>query len=740
MRNAKVNLIWYLPKEDITKKISSEMKDYELIKSKVNCDNFQLIADETKLKSYVLSSISPNYKGDETINKLKKINFKKNIKFIFISNKKEILKDLCKKLESWSIKNNILKCYIFSPNEKPTHKVIQSSVFASRLALFNKEENSLINNEIFNEMEKLIEVINKEIDGCIIKGGSKFDLEKLKEKKIKINEEIKKKEKERQKKDEQNLDVYKNKLENEKKDFVEKRNSRIEIENLENIIKMEEEKKINEQKKLKEEEEKENIRKQRIKRMESQKEEEDRKRKDYLQKLNDLNKDKTGRDIKKEAGEIERMKKEIEERKIREEEERKRKEEEEERKIKEEEERKIREEEERKRKEEEEKKKKLEKSLKKEQDLLNEKMNKINKRQEILRNSSSLINANGTTTNNYYNQLSNDEKKIKETLEDMCTYSYIVKKTVIDTIDKEEYITVEKASEKSVNINTSNYDYQNYENESKYFILGLLGKCLENQGVETKIRSINYSSNTDDNSYNQETASTTLQFLVNGLNERHIKYEMSFEFGQEKNNKILYDNEEREKFKNLLTKKLSKEFKVSEEKIILCNFREGSLKVDTIIMTDRFGYAMTEQQLINKFRNETSEDLRELALVKKIQVQLIMGSCLLDERFLDNRGNRIRGWAVGEKRGGRIYNSPGPGVKGYGLRVLNKYGNNNWIAMDGNPDEWAVAYHGIGNKGNRIGNIAGAIAKSTVIPGARQSYINRNDLYHPGQRVGFGSY
>ena len=307
MRNNKANIIWYIPKEEnsnnansnIISETSSDMKDYELVKAKVNCDNFKLITNENELKSYILSIVSPNSQGDETITKTKKINLKKNIKFLIVSNKKEILKDLCKKLESWNLKNNILKCCVFRPNEKPTHKSIQSSAFASRLALFNKQENNLINNETFNEIEKLSEFINKEIGGNVIKNNPQFDFEKLKEKKNKINEDIKKKEKERQIKDEKTLGEYKNKLENENKSFVEKRNSRIEIENIEKIMKMEEEKKINEQKKLKEEEEKENIRKERIKRMESIKEEEEKKRKEFLDKLNALKKDKSGRKIKK---------------------------------------------------------------------------------------------------------------------------------------------------------------------------------------------------------------------------------------------------------------------------------------------------------------------------------------------------------------------------------------------------------------------------------------------------------
>jgi hypothetical protein len=67
--------------------------------------------------------------------------------------------------------------------------------------------------------------------------------------------------------------------------------------------------------------------------------------------------------------------------------------------------------------------------------------------------------------------------------------------------------------------------------------------------------------------------------------------------------------------------------------------------------------------------------------------------------MLDSRGNKESEWKENEKRGGYPYIPP-KGWKGYGLKVMDVYdnGNNDWIAKDGNPNEWAVAYHGIGSK------------------------------------------
>ena len=42
--------------------------------------------------------------------------------------------------------------------------------------------------------------------------------------------------------------------------------------------------------------------------------------------------------------------------------------------------------------------------------------------------------------------------------------------------------------------------------------------------------------------------------------------------------------------------------------------------------------------------------------------------------------------------------TPPQGWKGFGLKVKGKYdgGNDDWIACNGNSNEWAVAYHGTG--------------------------------------------
>ena len=65
--------------------------------------------------------------------------------------------------------------------------------------------------------------------------------------------------------------------------------------------------------------------------------------------------------------------------------------------------------------------------------------------------------------------------------------------------------------------------------------------------------------------------------------------------------------------------------------------------------------------------------------------------------ILDAKGDRIYGDSTlgDSQRGGLPYYKP-IGWQRFGLNVsLLKYENNDWLAKDGNPNEWAVGYHGL---------------------------------------------
>ena len=272
------------------------------------------------------------------------------------------------------------------------------------------------------------------------------------------------------------------------------------------------------------------------------------------------------------------------------------------------------------------------------------------------------------------------DEKVKGVLEDMCILGSIMKNEIIEEKNNnpEKFISIKEATK--------------IENKGEdIFCLGVLAQILENIGITTAIEKSELS-----DSESQNASNTVLQFIMNGMLEKK-KYEFHFDLGEERNNELLNNLDEQEKFNNKLRKKLSKEYNIPEDKIIVTNPQKGSYSVQVIFESEDFN---KEDLDINKFKSNCTEDeFKELTNLKKIHSSLIMEGCRLRPEMLDSRGNRESGFEEGGKRGGFDYLPP-KGWKGFGLKVWGKYdnGNNDWLGCDGNQNEWAVAYHGIGTK------------------------------------------
>ena len=279
--------------------------------------------------------------------------------------------------------------------------------------------------------------------------------------------------------------------------------------------------------------------------------------------------------------------------------------------------------------------KKITKSKKKSEE---EKRNK--KKKEVLERQSNtrknIIQNNNKSTNNE-----------KELLEDMCVLGSIMKEEIIQEkkTNPEKFISIEEATKK--------------ENEGKgTFCLGILAKNLENMGITTAIEK-----NPSDN---KDSANTVLEFITNGMIDKK-KYDFHFDLGDKRNEELLNNKEEQEKFNNKLRKKLSLEYNIPEDKIIITNPQKGSYSVQVIFQTDEFNEKNID---INKLKGNCSDnEFKELKNLKEVHSGLIMGGCKLSEDMLDPRGNRESGWGENEKRGGFKYIPP-KGWKGYGLKDM----------------------------------------------------------------------
>ncbi len=360
---------------------------------------------------------------------------------------------------------------------------------------------------------------------------------------------------------------------------------------------------------------------------------------------------------------------------------------------------------------EEERKRKEEEIKRKEEEKLNEMKKKLLEKQKNLRENK--VKEKEILTEEEKNE------KINEVLEDMCIYGNIMKKEIKEQKEKspEKFIKTTEA------LQTENED-------PGLFALGLISQNLENMGIETAI---------EKNQEDVDAATTCLQFISNGMLDKK-KYDLHFEFGEERNEELLNNEEEYEKFKENLKLKLSKDFNIPLDKIVITLPQKGSFHVQVIFQSDEFNNLD-----INQFKNKFKYDnqFKELLNLKEIHQDIIMGGCKLSKAQLDPRGNRNDGWGIGEKRGGKEYDPP-IGWNGIGLKVWDNYGDNTWIGMNNNPGEWCVAYHGVGSNqtSDKVKNCVGSIYKDTFKAGSRQVHSNCDDIFHPGKgnKVGDGVY
>ena len=300
----------------------------------------------------------------------------------------------------------------------------------------------------------------------------------------------------------------------------------------------------------------------------------------------------------------------------------------------------------------------------------------------------------------------------------------IMKKEILEEkiSEPEKFIPIEEATKE--------------EKDDGLFCLGVLAKHFENAGITTAIEKKEI---IEEESQNE--ANTILQFISNGMVGKK-KFNLHFDFGEQRNNQLLNDKNEQEKFNKKLRQKLSLEYNIPEEKIIITNPQRGSYQIQVLFQTDDFNNDTIDlNDLKKKCKND--KDFQELKYLKEISQSLIMEGYKLNINMLDSEGNRESGWGVGEKRGGLDYFPPLNGWKGYGLKVLDQYddGNNDWIQMNGNKNEWAVAYHGIGAKnGFTLENATNAIIKGGFKAGDGQAYKEYDDVNHPGNKIGVGVY
>ena len=370
-----------------------------------------------------------------------------------------------------------------------------------------------------------------------------------------------------------------------------------------------------------------------------------------------------------------------------------------------------------------------------------EKRNELKKK--ILKNQYDSRNkANSNKSSNFEINKKEDIKKQIKTIEDMCILGDIMKKEIIEEKKKnpEKFVPIEEAVKKE---------------DKSTFVLGLLAKNLENYGITTAIENEKFEDDKKEKELEKEIdeSGTSLQFLINGLATKK-KYNLHFDINDKRNEELLKDKEEQDKFINNLRKKLSKEYNISEEEIIITNPQRGSFQLSVIFLFQSKDFDLDLEEFKEKFKDDP-----ELIKLKEVQKELLFTGCTLKKSMLDARGNNADGgWGIGEKRGGEEYIPP-EGWIGYGLKVLDKYDlekegkQNDWLAYDNREGEWCIAYHGVGSEysSKEVAKAVNGIANYTLKEKAKNTneeedeeeeydYAEDDDIRHPGNKVGKGVY
>ena len=278
-----------------------------------------------------------------------------------------------------------------------------------------------------------------------------------------------------------------------------------------------------------------------------------------------------------------------------------------------------------------------------------------------------------------------DLEKKKKFIENNIIYTDILKRYIINDKAKnpDNYIDIEETINEIDNINNNMNSKENPE-----FILSILGKCIEKNGNQV------YISKTKNKKFdNIELAS--IHSLISLGKEK--KYEIHFDFGEEKNNVIFNNSFERENFIHKWKEKISENLKIDINNLILTNIHHGSIRVDASIIN---GTEKEEKALL---------ELEGKSYIKKIEEKPLLEALEISPEILDPNGDRNQGWGVDETRGGEKYLPPLNGWYGLGLKVKDKYdnGDNSWLNWQNKKREFAIAYLGISNFLNEKERIVG---------------------------------
>ena len=254
--------------------------------------------------------------------------------------------------------------------------------------------------------------------------------------------------------------------------------------------------------------------------------------------------------------------------------------------------------------------------------------------------------------------------------------------------------------------------------DEPFFILGILGKYLEQIGVSVLIEREELPRNDDLADYHK----CILQFICNSYILKS-KYVLEFDLDENRIWYLVNDPIEACNFNEKLKNILKEIYNFKEGEILITNhLRNNGKFVAVIAIKSNFNKTITKDELIKVFA-EKDEDLKTLIKVDK---ELITPKIKLSKSMLHpGEDNKYNKWNWNQKRGGEDYIPPDGWIK-YGIKIDHNFNDrrNDWISFLHKKGEWSVAYCAITGIDKKM----------------EQIYENDDDIRHRGKIVGVGVY
>ena len=183
---------------------------------------------------------------------------------------------------------------------------------------------------------------------------------------------------------------------------------------------------------------------------------------------------------------------------------------------------------------------------------------------------------------------------------------------------------------------------------------------------------------------------------------------------------------------------ISKDFNIYQKDKVINAF-EANINLNFLLLANKI-----KKNEINNIKLDINviNYMQDKQKLEELTNKYLIEECDCDPKYLDSKGNTFFYYQpLDSIRGGEKYNVP-LGWIGFGLEVLNRYGNNDWLSSDGRNGEWAVAYHGFGcsYSGDKLKNLIKTIVHDNLRPGSGQACSGHKDRRHPGQLCGNGVY